>query len=239
MSNIITADINFKFPQELESKVEIAIEQAVVTTLNIVRDRWLREAQNKLNSTRTDYLMGLDFDSIEHPYLGDPFAGAVVLRGKWPNMLEKGFSAFDIKQGFSKSSKKHIKPDGGWYLNVPLRHSTPGSFMYGKPMPVDIYTQAKKLPNRGSISVKGGIKTSWTGYVHKANIHDKLTRIIKDYGKTKQSTYMTWRRASNTSDPDSWWHPGFGGVNISDNLQSYTRNMFVKILKANIKQVIG
>jgi hypothetical protein len=218
--------------------LELAAQSAINTSLLVIRDKWQQEAQNKLNSTRTDYLMGLSFDSIKYPYQEDPLSGAVVLQGKFPNMLEKGFGPFDMKPGFAGSLKKISTKDGGWYLTIPMRHSTPGSFMYGSPMPVDLYTEAKKLPNWGSLSVKGGLKTSWTGYQHKNNIYDSLTRIIKQNANGRGSSqYMTFRRVGSGSDPMSWWHPGFHGVNIAESLGSYAEITFKKALEANLGQV--
>lgn len=217
-----------------------AIQISITNSLAIVKDEWQRRVQQKLNSTRPLYLMGLDFDSVVYPFGSDPFAGAVVLKGKFPNMLEAGFPAFDEKVGFSKSSRKHPTKDGGWYLTIPMRHSTPGSFMYGKPMPKNIYGQVKKLNHKEHISVPGGQKTSWTGYVHKNNIYDGLTRIIKSYhnpdtGKiTKQSQYFTFRRVSDKSDPLSWMHPGYSGVKIADALQPYALQTLERELRKNL-----
>jgi hypothetical protein len=219
--------------------VNVAVQSAINTSLLVIRDRWQQEAQQRLQSTRTDYLLGLSFDSIKYPYENNPFCGAVVLQGKVANALEKGWSPFDMKIGFSKSFKKITTSGGGWYLTIPMRHSTPGAFMYGRAMPPDIYIEAKKLPNWGNIKVSGGQLTSWTGYQHKNNIYDRLTKIQKDYGKTKQSQYYTFRRVSNHSDPLSWWHPGFGGVNIAQGLESFSETIFKRTLDANLRQVLG
>lgn len=240
-----TVDINIDV--KLDSDIDAvmlplfnkAVESAIMTSLSLIKDRWQQQAQNKLNSTRTDYLLGLDFDSVVYPYNNNPFSGAVILRGKLANSLELGYSAFDMKKGFAGSSKVVATQNGGWYLTIPIRHSTPNSFMYGKPMPKDIYAEAKKLPHWGSLKVSGGQLTSWTGYQHKANIHDSLTRIIKPNGKTKQSQYYTFRRVSNNSDPLSWWHPGYAGVHIAETLEGYASQVFDSCIKANIKQIFG
>ena len=86
-------------------QVVSAIQSAITTSLAVIKDKWQSEAQAKLNSTRPLYLMGLDFNSVIYPYGGDAFSGAVELQGKFPNMLESGFPAFDMKAGFKKSSK--------------------------------------------------------------------------------------------------------------------------------------
>lgn len=217
----------------------MAVEAAVSTSLIVIRDKWQQEAQRKLKSTLSDYLLGLDFDSVVYPYEGDPMTGMVILRGDLPNALEKGYTPFDMKKGFSNSNKKVATKGGGWVLTIPIRHSTPGSHMYGQPMSAVIYEQAKKLPHWGSLSVKGGEGASWTGYQHKANIHDQLTRIKKQYASgKKQSQYFTFRRVGSKSDPASWWHPGFDGVHIAESLKGFAASTVQGIVEANIRQVL-
>lgn len=229
---------------QIGSAVAGALTTSIQNSLALIKDEWQRRAQSSLKSTLPLYLMGLDFNSVVYPYGNDPLSGAVILRGTLPNMLENGFGPFDEKVGFSKSSRKHISKNGGWYLTIPMRHSTPGSFMYGKPMTTKIYNQAKKLGNGDSLSVSGDQQMSWTGYMHKANINDGLTRIVKSYqnvntGKTtKQSQYLTFRRVSNNSDPLSWWHPGYSGVKIASQLQSYAESTFKTMVEKNLNEVL-
>jgi len=219
--------------------VNIAIFQSISDSLLVIRDLWQQKAQQKLHTTRADYLLGLNFDSIRYPYDNSPFSGAVVLQGKFPNMLEEGFPPYDMKASFMNSPNKKVSAKGGWYVNIPFRHSTPGRHTQGTPMPRDIYQRASQLPNWGSISVKGGQETSWKGYQHKANKYDGLTRIIKAYGKSTQSQYMTFRRMSDKSNPSAWWHPGHQGVKIAESIETEARKIFENSLKANIAKVFG
>ena len=218
-------------------KVVQAIESTVESSLAFIKDRWQQQAQQKLHSTLPLYLLGLDINSILYPLEGNPFAGAVELRGKFPVMLEKGFSQFDMKIGFSNSKHKIAKKDGGWYLTIPMRHSTPGSYMYGNTMSKDMYGVAKKLPDKGKLTIKGSGDKSWTGYQHKSNKYDGLTRIIKSYNKAKQSQYFTFRRVSDKSDPLSWKHPGYMGVKIAESLEPYAKNVFTSLLKKNLSNL--
>lgn len=242
--NVNTSELGINLDAMVGSTIASAIQTSIMNSLAVVKDEWQRRVQQKLNSTRPLYLMGLNFDSVVYPYGNDAFAGAVVLKGKFPNMLESGFPSFDEKIGFSKSNRKHISKNGGWYLTIPMRHSTPGSFMYGNPMPKNIYGQVKKLGNREHITVSGGQKTSWTGYVHKNNIYDGLTRIIKSYhnvntGKvTNQSQYLTFRRVSNNSDPLSWMHPGYPGVKMANELQQFALQTLERELKRNLSAAL-
>jgi hypothetical protein len=230
------ANLDAKLGADIASAISLSIQ----TSLAVVRDEWVNRIQNTLHSTRPLYLQGLDFNSVIYPYGSDVFSGAVQLRGTLPNMLENGFGPFDEKIGFSKSSRKHTTKNGGWYLTIPYRHSTPGSYLYGNPMSKQIYAQAKTLQHNESLRVAGGQKTSWTGYVHKANIDDGLTRIVKSYhnpntGKvTNQSQYYTFRRVSNNSDTLSWMHPGFKGTKMVDQLQDFALKTLERELKKNL-----
>ena len=235
----ITVDVSsLKVNDQLSPKVTTAIRGAIQGSLAIVRDRWQQEVQQKLKSSRMMYLQGLGFDSITYPIDSDGFAGAVQLRGKFPNMLERGFSAFDIKLGFGKSPKVSKSKSGGWYLTIPFRHSTPGSNgMFGSSMPKDVYKAAQKLPDGGRLSFPGVGDKSWTGYQHKNKKHDGLTRIVRSYQSANQSQYYTFRRVSNNSDPMSWWHPGYKGVKIADNLMPFARSTFVSMLTTNLNGI--
>ena len=163
MANLtVTVDLDkLGINDQLAPQVVNAVQSSIQASLAIIRDRWQTEVQNKLNSTRPLYLQGLQWDSVMFPYDGDMFSGAVQLQGKFPNMLETGFTAFDMKIGFSKSDRKIKKKDGGWYLTIPFRHSTPGSFMYGQPMPKAVYKKASKLGAGETLSFPGAGDVSW------------------------------------------------------------------------------
>lgn len=239
--NIDVSTLGISLDQMIGTKVANAVELSITTSLAVIKDEWQRRVQQELHSTIPLYLLGLDFNSVVYPFDNDAFAGAVVLTGKLPNMLESGFPAFDEKVGFSKSSKRHTTKNGGWYLTIPLRHSTPNSFMYGPPMSSQIYSQAKALANGQRLKIQGGQKTSWKGYVHKNNIYDGLTRIVKSYSNSnkKQSQYFTFRRVSNNSDPNSWWHRGFRGVKIADQLEPYAMKIFKNELEKNLVAMLS
>jgi len=43
-----------------------------------------------------------------------------------------------------------------------------------------------------------------------------LIKVEKQYNKTKQSTYMTFRIVSDNSDQSDWMHPGYAGLGAFD-----------------------
>jgi hypothetical protein len=85
----------------------------------------IEEAKIELHSTRNIYIEGIykKKNSLKESEVG--------LVGQLPNMIELGSDPFDMKDGFSKSSKKHMKKSGeGWYLTIPFRYANPGSDAY-------------------------------------------------------------------------------------------------------------
>lgn len=212
-----------------------AIRNAVQSSLSVIRDKWIQEAQNKLGSQSTMYLAGLDYGSIKYPLDEVGFSGSIQLLGETANALEHGTSAIDMKIGFGKSTKITKTKSGGWYLTVPFRHTQSGK----RAMPREIAKQAKKLEPGGRLSVPGEGDKSWTGYQHKSSIYNGLQRIVKSYqnGKT-QNQYYTFRRVSNNSAPSSWWKPALPGAKIVDSMIPFAKQTFVSALKANLNEVV-
>lgn len=224
----------------VDAMLEKVVGSAIQSTLAVVKDKWGREAQKKLHSTRQDYLRGLSFEkSLQYPLNGDYLTGAVSLIGETANALEKGYSAFDMKKGFGMSDKIKTNSKGGWYLTIPMRHGTPNTYQWGKPIPEDIYSFAKKLEEGKSLNIKGDNLKSWAGYTHKNNIYDGLTKVVKAYEKANQSQYVTFRRVSSESEVNSWMHPGFGGVKIAESLKPLAEKTLKTILDKNMKATFG
>lgn len=239
--------IEIKLPDRLvrniTPNIQQAIQMSVSQTLMATKSHWESIAQRKLTTTRADYLMGLSADgSVSFP---DPFTGILTLKGKWANMLESGFPPYDMKTGFQNGPRVKQKKDGGWYTTIPFRHRTPnttGSAVGGKAMPDDIYAQARVL--RAGTRLKGTeanypARTSWTGYQHKNGIYEGMVKNQKAYDKAIQSTYFTFRRVSDKSDRQSWWHPGFSGVKAIHSVEPFARSTFDNVLKYNLKAVMG
>ena len=123
-------------------------------------ESWSATAQQELKSSRKEYVNSLQIINE------DKTTTAIILRGKLPNMIESGCSAFDMKEGFSKSLKKKITKDGGWYLTVPFRFAGAGSLGedsgFAGVMPQEIYEEVKnfKASKTQDVLVDGEIKSN-------------------------------------------------------------------------------
>lgn len=96
------------------------------------RKEWEEQAKDNLHQTRNQYIRSLYVQSVNDN------TKVVGLAGQFPNMVEQGCSAFDMKEGFEKSNKRVVKllvdkkgkvirdkdgktSSGGWYLTIPFR----------------------------------------------------------------------------------------------------------------------
>lgn len=150
--------------------------------------------------------------------------------------LEEGKAAWDEKPFFEASPRKHRKAMGdGWYLTVPFRHATPEavaeSGIFQSVLPKEIYDIAKnngcrrvsmaqlpeqyrQLGSRKEIVTASGVIPEYT---HKAPKYLGLVRVnVSSTNKENRGGYMTFRRVSDRSDPNSWIHPGFDAHRFMD-----------------------
>lgn len=214
------------------------VSEALQSTLAMMRYEWLSVAQNELKSTLESYKAGL-----REPVMTDPLKGFIELQGTFPNMVETGYTGFDIKDGFANSPKRKKKNgennDAGWYFTVPFRHYTSSSL--GQTMPKDILKEARKLQHKQTLSsalvrrLGYHPQTSHTGYTWKNAQYDSLQRIVKEYDSGKKhGQYITFRRVSDKSDPRSWIHPGYKGLHALDKIENKAGTFFQEYLERSL-----
>ncbi|BAK52957.1 hypothetical protein F373_gp145 [Bacillus phage SP-10] len=240
----ISIEIPQGFSDVLNSQIRSSATASISSTLMATKSHWEQLVQQRLKTSRADYLLGLNADnSLTFP---DEFTGVLTLRGQWANMLEEGFPAFDMKSGFSHARNVKQKKDGGWYMTVPFRHRTPntaGSAVGGRAMPDDIYSHARAMrgqsPRLAGTEDKYPAGKSWTGYQHKNGIYEGLTKNRKKYERAVQNSYYTFRRVSDKSDPSSWKHPGFKGVKAFQEVESFAQQTFTQVFNTYIKNTMG
>lgn len=198
--------------------------------LSSVADEYTREWEKligeNLHSTRNEYLKGI---FSEQPDDYNIIIGLTPRQSSLAMMLEEGATAFDIKEGMSKSDKKKISQTGPnkgkWYMSIPFKFATSeavgeAGFSQNMPKPIEQLVKVAKEPLKladipGNFRVMGQNKTS--GYNHKFNIFEGLKRSEIGSGQTeKRGGYVTFRRISEKSNKDSWIHPGFEALNLMD-----------------------
>lgn len=240
----------FSLPKNISDLIVANSVDAV--TLEIYRN-WRLEASNNLTSTRNDYINGLQIIN------NNLFSKTIMLNGKFNNMLEKGFSPFDMKIGFKNSPKvkysyktdKNGNTTAHWYLTVPFRTGIPTTIgdnsAFSGIMPQEIYDVVKRrasgqglkkseIPSPYDIpQTREAIKIPSANvnipeYKHKSSIYEGMQKNTAAYGKTTQNTYISFRRVSENSDPLSWIHKG---VSAYDFLNKAVNNTDISTISEN------
>ncbi len=96
----------------------------VKVIIALARAEWVRLAEEQFNSTKADYIRAI----TPVQWVGQTTA-QIALVGKWPNALERGKSAWDMRTTLLVPGKvKSVRrsKDGYLYLAVPFRHKGPG-----------------------------------------------------------------------------------------------------------------
>lgn len=136
---------------ELDQLTEVCVAKVTAA----VAAKWEAIAKHELKATAAEYAQNII--SVDK----GRFAKTVLLTGVLPNMLEEGASAFDLKEGFKKSSKVRytlpvykqtkngqVQVGGGeWYLTIPFRIGTPGTLGqagFSSVMPDEVYNAMKQ-----------------------------------------------------------------------------------------------
>lgn len=217
------------------------------------RAEWIRQASMELKSTSRDYIQGIQ----EIEYKGDK--AFISLVGQLPNMIEQGFPATDMKQHLLRGPKSKIGADGKRYNTVPFRHGSPGSGgrNVGAAMPKSIHNLAKALSP--TVSRPGGLDQGGSGGSsvvygqrlhagmkmsdatrkvlttkqrdhHKSGIHEGMIRQEKTYEGATQSSYSTFRRVSENSDPKAWLHPGITARHLARRVDQKLGNIIQTVV---------
>lgn len=119
--------INIAMTQKLFAQLDQGAFNAVLAQVAAAaRDKWIQLASKQLNSTRADYVAG-----IQEVQLKDNVA-TIALVGQLPNMVEHGWPGGDMRDWMLSESAPHqdsIKTNqqGGRYRSIPFRHQTPGT----------------------------------------------------------------------------------------------------------------
>ena len=222
-----------------QNVADLIVSNGVDAVTEEIYRNWRLEATNALTSTRQDYIDGLQVIN------NSQYSKTIKLNGVLNNMIEEGVNAFDMKEGFSKSPKAKWSPktdkNGNvtlhWYLTVPFRHGVPTTIgdnaAFSGVMPNAVYNVIKNSPAKKGLSASAiphpydipqkrdaivipSKNINIPEYKHKHSIYEGLTRPTGAYGKTSQNTYVSFRRVSENSDPDSWIHSGIKAHKLLD-----------------------
>ena len=132
---------------------------------------------------------------------------------------KRGATVFKSQDaGFKAHTLKDLLSKGGEYSKG---HRLTGTD--------DYYRKTKKLriPQQGNRLLE---------YTWKSGKFEGMIKLQKTYKEGVQNTYLTFRRVSLKSDPDSWWHPGFKQIRILEKLAHYTETQLKLLWQEYLEQ---
>ncbi|WIT26412.1 hypothetical protein [Bacillus phage SPO1L4] len=199
----------------LEPMIEDMGSRILYKAANEVKELWAKEAMNTLKTTAGTYVDSIAMDFT----MGATLKAEIYLEGSWAKKLELGYQPYDMKPSFANSNKRKTSKDGGWYMDIPFRHTAPAATgRNGMPMPSSVYRKARNLPMGGRLPNNMGN----FGGMQKQ----------KESPTSSRSSYMTWRRVSNNSSPDSFRHPGFSGAKVLDKISGRVEDIFMRVYQS-------
>ena len=193
--------------------------------------KWQDLVNKELKSSRPEYLKAM---YIERPSGTEAVFGLSARESKLALMIEEGHGPWDEKPFLLGSLKAKRTKDGKPFLTVPFRHATPQAIaeagIFSSIMPQDVYQLAKNSPMplkrsqlpesqripgvRKEIDVPG-LKVP--EYIHKAAKYEGLVRVEASSSENEnRGQYMTFRRVSDKSNPNSWFNGGIIAKRLMD-----------------------
>jgi hypothetical protein len=234
-----------------------AMRERVYTLAEMVRGEWIRLAQQNLGSSSADYIAAIQPVEVDgnwaHIHLVGEFPNSIE-NGMAPYDMKPGLlngpNAKRTKSGIKYNTVpfRHGTPGGtGKRVGAPMPIT--GTTAKGSPKSL-IYSAAKKL---AVSSEKPGGGTAWGGrggdmggygmrsqlpvkggrpgaYSWKSSPYAGMTKIAKTYGKATQHQYVTFRRISENSDPNAWWHPGLKARKLVKQVHTYITDIVGRII---------
>lgn len=194
-------------------------------------ERWRNLVGSELSKSRQEYLKAM---YIERTSPLEVVFGLSARESSLALMVEEGTPPFDEKPGLLASPKAKQKKNGGFYITVPFRHATPEAIaesgIFSSILPQDVYTLAKnsQLPlKREQLPINQQLPGSRKAinvpelkipeYIHKAAKYEGLVKVeAASSDKERRSQYMTFRRVSDKSDPNSWFNGGITAKKLMD-----------------------
>lgn len=212
LEDVVPAEILDLFPASV-------LHELLADLADAARSEWIRLAQSRLNTSRGDYIRGIQ------PVVMGIGQATVSLVGVVPHIVEDDTDTMDLREillgpqvPIGSPGKKEAA-DGGFYRSIPFKHGTPSSRgaaglqmgrAYSKVMAEEdaarlgrkVYKAAKKLgahttdPYSGTRVAGEQLKAGLAPKLrpdHATDIYAGMIREQKTYEKATQSQYMTFR----------------------------------------------
>lgn len=217
----------------LESQASAMTKQVLDDVTLVVLRNWKKAAASGLASTRNEYVRSVYWSENTQRLNVLTLVGVLpnmIESGAQPFDLKEGFKK-SAKVKFKKDGGWYLTIPFRWATPGSLGENSAFSGV----MPQDVYAIASQLKptrstvgskspgqslstgqlpaSRQNLGVRKAVSNALTGqnfpaYQHKSPLMSGMQRNEKTYEKATQSTYNTFRRVSDKSDPNSWIHSG-------------------------------
>lgn len=219
----------------LQEKLHVFLNTIAQATYNT----GVQFVERRLKSTRLDYLQSFNLTFPDHN-------SAIINLDPKAFHLEDGYAGFSMIRGLLNGPKAKISPKGVVYNTIPFRHKTEkaatnlaeqlmgmemkeglrrGKDRLGRPTDLSkIQKSSSGVPLQGNVGRIGG-----------EGLHKNLQGLIKvqkTYDKTTQSQYITFRRVSENTDPNKWFHPGFNGVHAFPEMEKWADREIDRLIQS-------
>lgn len=136
---MIEFDIQDLIPHELMAKFTPEIQQVMIHDIaDAARAHWIRLAHQELTTSEQDYVKGI------LAVQSSPGMAWVTLEGQWPNMVEQGFSSFDMRETLLQAGGKGVQQNasGGLFRSIFMRRGMGNASGRNFTNVTDLYAQA-------------------------------------------------------------------------------------------------
>jgi hypothetical protein len=216
--------VTVTLPKKFRRATDEAVRRALYSLAVVARDRVTQLAQARLGGSAALFVNSVVGPTFEENSF------TLRLGSRLASMMEAGSPPYDLK----------VMLRGRPFVNVPFRQGTPGSTVL-PPMPQADYnvmrSMAKKAGNAARVRAPKHMpsqpetkRTPKGAYTWSAGKTSGMLRLSKTYRGATQSQYMTFRRISAKSKPESWIHPGFKPLGVFPRVATEMRKLAPRVL---------
>jgi len=233
------------------------MRERMVTLAEMVRGEWINHAMQTLGSSSADYIAGIQPVKVDGDWCHIHLVGELpnnIENGMAPYDMKPGMLAGPNAKRTKKGIKYNVIPfrhgtPGSTGKRVGSPMPSTGLTPKGNKKSM-IYNAARKLKVSTEKSTGG---TAWGGrtgdfngygmrtqlpikkgrpgaYAWKTSPYANMYKVAKTYDKATQHQYTTFRRVSENSDSNSWWHPGIKPRKLVQHVHSYITDIIKRII---------
>ena len=208
------------------SAVQAAIQLAQATWLEYISGVEVNYSGGSFKMSRQSgtYQQAV-MTGLKYPFQNNPLSGMITVNLNYVDILERGFTAFEMKDAILK---------GRPYVNVPFEHVMSAT-------PTVIKSNIDASGRLMSKRIAGGLRTTQIGQRSKLTPGELgmrpytwRTGLYTGLKVQKGGQAMTFRRISANSPDNAWIHPGVDAMPVTKALEENLRRPIEKMIMAGL-----